>query len=247
MLSASSGRNIKLAEDILAPLGITGHYTDDEGNLTVELTIDAPGVQGATQVFNRGLTLAFGTYPMQEVPLVLSEDPTVSEVSEPVGPISDVNPLPEEVKENQPNYNNVGFTAQAIDPDGETVTYEINSLGIRGREVEFAKPEGRIRLALLGDEIAFGIGVPEDATLAVLVERELLAARPGNDIEVLNLALPAYKPVLEVRMLELFASRLALRHDLLQLRFLLVGQDPLKRHPLWLAQGRDRLVGSLTR
>ena len=67
-LSASSGRNIKLAEDILAPLGMTEHYTDNEGNLTVELTIDAPGVRGATQVFDRGVTLTFGTYPMQVSP-----------------------------------------------------------------------------------------------------------------------------------------------------------------------------------
>jgi hypothetical protein len=66
-LGASSGRNIKLAEDILAPLGMAQNYTDDEGNLTVELTIDAPGVRGATQVFDRGVTLAFGTYPMQVI------------------------------------------------------------------------------------------------------------------------------------------------------------------------------------
>ena len=67
MLGASSGRNIKLVEDILTPLGIPQHYTDDEGNLTVELTIDAPGVRGATQVFDRGVTFAFGTYPMQVI------------------------------------------------------------------------------------------------------------------------------------------------------------------------------------
>ena len=66
-LRASSGRNIKLAEDILAPLGMTEYYTDDEGNLTVELTIDAPGVRGATQVFDRGVTFTFGTYPMQVI------------------------------------------------------------------------------------------------------------------------------------------------------------------------------------
>ena len=66
-LGALSGLNVRLAEDILVSLGITGDYTDDEGNLTVELTIDAPGVRGATQVFNRGGTLAFGTYPMQVI------------------------------------------------------------------------------------------------------------------------------------------------------------------------------------
>ncbi len=67
MLEGRSGRNIRLAEDILPLLGMTENYTDDEGNLTVELTIDAPGVRGATQVFNRGVTLAFGTYPMQVI------------------------------------------------------------------------------------------------------------------------------------------------------------------------------------
>jgi len=67
MLRASSGRNIMLAEDILTPLGMTQHYTDDEGNLTVELTIDAPGVRGATQVFGRGVTFTFGTYPMHVI------------------------------------------------------------------------------------------------------------------------------------------------------------------------------------
>ena len=66
-LGASSGRNIRLGEDILTPLGIALYYTGDEGNLTVELTIDAPGVRGATQVFDRGITLGFGTYPMQVI------------------------------------------------------------------------------------------------------------------------------------------------------------------------------------
>ncbi len=62
-LGAESGRNIKLAEDILVALGIPLPYTDDGGNLMVEFTIQAPNVRGAAQVFNSDL--AFGTYPLQ--------------------------------------------------------------------------------------------------------------------------------------------------------------------------------------
>jgi len=46
ILEGSSARNIKLAEDILIPLGIPLPYTEDAGNLTLELTIEAPNVHG---------------------------------------------------------------------------------------------------------------------------------------------------------------------------------------------------------
>ena len=62
-LGARSARNVKLAEDILTPLGITTPYTTDGGNLTLELTIQAPDVAGAAQVFSSNF--AFGTYPLQ--------------------------------------------------------------------------------------------------------------------------------------------------------------------------------------
>ena len=67
-LGARSALNIKLAEDILAPSGITLPYTTDDGDLTLEFTIHAAGVKGAAQVFTNSQTLAFGTYPLQEIP-----------------------------------------------------------------------------------------------------------------------------------------------------------------------------------
>ena len=75
-LEPSSARNIKVAEDILAPLGIALPYTEDGGNLTLEFTIGAPGVRGAAQVFNNALTLAFGTYPLHVIPESLGQGPT---------------------------------------------------------------------------------------------------------------------------------------------------------------------------
>ena len=68
-LEATSARNIKLSEDILDLLpGITRPYLANGGNLTLEFTIQAANVLGAAQVFNNSLTLAFGTYPLQEIP-----------------------------------------------------------------------------------------------------------------------------------------------------------------------------------
>jgi hypothetical protein len=75
MLQASSARNIKLAEDVLAPLGILLLYTDNGGNLTLEFTIGASNVRGSGQVFSSDL--AFGTYPLQEVLSTSNVDPTV--------------------------------------------------------------------------------------------------------------------------------------------------------------------------
>ena len=74
-LQAKSALNIKLAEDILTPLGITLPYTDSDGDLTLEFTIQADGVRGATQVFSS--SLAFGTNPLQEIPSTPGGSPTV--------------------------------------------------------------------------------------------------------------------------------------------------------------------------
>ena len=74
-LQAESARNLKLAEDILAPLGIALPYVTDGGNLTLEFTIQAADALGVAQVFSSDF--AFGTYPMQEIPSTSSGSPTV--------------------------------------------------------------------------------------------------------------------------------------------------------------------------
>ena len=73
-LEATSARNIKLAEDILTPLGIPTPYTTDGGKLTLEFRIEAPDVKGVGQVFSSNL--AYGTYPLQAVPSVPIPGPT---------------------------------------------------------------------------------------------------------------------------------------------------------------------------
>ena len=76
-LGPESALNLKLAEDILTPAGIPTPHTTDSGNLTLEFTIQAAGVRGAAQVFDNSLTLALGTYPLQETPSTSSAGPTV--------------------------------------------------------------------------------------------------------------------------------------------------------------------------
>jgi hypothetical protein len=64
-LAAESALNVKLAEDILIPLGIPTPYITDGGNLVVELTIEAADVRGAAQVFSDNF--GFGTYPLEVI------------------------------------------------------------------------------------------------------------------------------------------------------------------------------------
>ena len=75
-LGPRSALNIRL-EDILDELMIPRPYETNNGNLTLEFTIGVQGVQGAAQVFNNSLTLAFGTYPLQGVPSTSAGSPTV--------------------------------------------------------------------------------------------------------------------------------------------------------------------------
>jgi len=61
-LGSKAAVNLKLAEDILVPLGISTPYVTDGGNLTLEFTIGSDNVRGVAQVFSGDF--AFGTYPL---------------------------------------------------------------------------------------------------------------------------------------------------------------------------------------
>jgi len=75
-LEAESARTIRL-EEVLTDLGIPLPYTENDGDLTLEFTILAADVRGAAQVFDNSLTLAFGTYPLQEISSTSNTNPTV--------------------------------------------------------------------------------------------------------------------------------------------------------------------------
>jgi hypothetical protein len=77
--------------------------------------------------------------------------------------------------------------------EGKRVT--INARGYRGRELSLPKPPERTRVVVLGDSVAFGLGVSDGETFA-----HLLDARE-NGIEAANLAVQGYGPDQELLVL----------------------------------------------
>ncbi len=65
----------------------------------------------------------------------------------------------------------------------------INELGIRGVMPVVPRPTAH-RVLLLGDSTFFGHGVPDDKTIATLLEADLTAR--GLDVDVVNGAIPGY-------------------------------------------------------
>jgi len=61
-LPATSGTNVRLAEDLLTPAGITLPYTTNGGNLLVVFTINAPQCVGVSNVFSP--SFSFGVTPL---------------------------------------------------------------------------------------------------------------------------------------------------------------------------------------
>jgi hypothetical protein len=87
--------------------------------------------------------------------------------------------------------------------DDNSVEVRINSLGMRGPEVEKAKPEGVYRILGLGDSFTFGVGVRDEDTFLRRLET-LLNAQPdeGRRCEVLNAGVQGYNTRDEVVCLE---------------------------------------------
>jgi lysophospholipase L1-like esterase len=82
--------------------------------------------------------------------------------------------------------------------------YRINTLGLRDdREVEPPATSER-RIVILGDSVAFGLGVDDRHTFARLLER----SPGGPPLRVLNQAVLGYKTAQEVRRFELDGWRL---------------------------------------
>jgi lysophospholipase L1-like esterase len=126
--------------------------------------------------------------------------------------------------------------------DGRKVT--INARGYRGHALALPKPPGLTRVVLLGDSIAFGLGVADGETFA-----DLLQARE-NGIEVGNMAVQGYGP--GQSLLVLLGEGLRARPDAVVMAFCLDNDfadallsvalyDGRWRKPRFVLQG-DRLV-----
>lgn len=95
-----------------------------------------------------------------------------------------------------------GNTRGYFDADNSVVC-KINSLGMRGPEVQRQKPKGTFRVLGVGDSFTFGVGVRDEDTFLRRLESSLNAA-PGatRRYEVLNAGVEGYNTRDEVLYLE---------------------------------------------
>ena len=81
----------------------------------------------------------------------------------------------------------------------ERITLEVNALGFRDRvDLTMAKPPGRKRILLVGDSIAFGLGVALEDTLGKRLETELGRRSP---VECIAVAVSGYDALQSVQLL----------------------------------------------
>jgi lysophospholipase L1-like esterase len=78
------------------------------------------------------------------------------------------------------------------------VGYTVNADGFRDRTYRRPKPPGTFRIVVLGDSLAFGYGVPLEASFPKLLEASLAGLLPG--VEVLNLGVCGYNPFTEAAL-----------------------------------------------
>ena len=93
----------------------------------------------------------------------------------------------------------------------ESVTHiRTNSLGFRDSEVQIPKPENVFRILVLGDSMAFGIGVEEKEAFPKVLEEMLNdnAKAGGVRFEVLNAGVPGYGTAQELLQYQLCGRQL---------------------------------------
>ena len=82
------------------------------------------------------------------------------------------------------------------------VTVTINSLGMRGEEIDIPKPAGTRRFITTGDSSVFGFGVEDYQVFSQVADKEL-----GEDVEGLNGAVPGYSSYQSINLLRLRALK----------------------------------------
>lgn len=85
---------------------------------------------------------------------------------------------------------------------GTPVEYRVNAAGFRGPEVELEKPEGVVRVAVLGDSFTFGTGLGDEDTWPRQLERLCNELLDAPRVEVLNFGVEGYNTTHELLVLE---------------------------------------------
>jgi lysophospholipase L1-like esterase len=105
------------------------------------------------------------------------------------------------------------------------VDVAINSFGLRDREYEIEKPEGVVRILMLGDSVTFGWGVDAEDTVAKKLEKRLSAEPQAPPVEVINAGVGNYNTVMEV--LSFVDRDSTLKPDMVVLNYFINDAEPV--------------------
>lgn len=134
------------------------------------------------------------------------------------------------------------YTVFGLKPNFKSDTVNVNSLGLRGREIE-KKGENTYRIIVLGGSAVFGGEVQNDnLTFCAVLEKELNNSKKLNNknIEVVNAGVPAYMSMQELILLE--NKLLDLKPDMVIVFdgyndvITSLKRDPRPNHPWWFSE-----------
>ncbi len=103
------------------------------------------------------------------------------------------------------------------------VMVQTDSLGMRGKDIPVAAPEGVARIAFVGDSITLGWGVAEHETFARQVVDNLVKA--GRKVDGFNLGVGNYNTVQELSSLRNVGA--GLKPDIIVLAYFLNDAEPM--------------------
>lgn len=105
----------------------------------------------------------------------------------------------------------------------DTSDPRVNAFGMRGPLPALQKPAGAFRIAVLGDSVAFGFGLPREQSFPYLLENRL-REQTGKPVEVLNFAVIGYSLA---SYLEVYKTRVRpFQPDLVLLSYVLNDMTP---------------------
>jgi len=113
----------------------------------------------------------------------------------------------------------------SLDLDLGSYRLRTNTLGFRGPEIEAVKPAGMFRILVLGDSVAYGLGVDDEVTFLRRWEKELNTEGHGR-FEVVNTGHLMYDTVQELALLR--DEGLKLQPDLVLLVFIVNDIEPTR-------------------
>jgi len=85
-----------------------------------------------------------------------------------------------------------GEVGRVLIAGGERGEFRTNAFGMREREYEVPKPDGVVRIVLLGDSFVFGLNIEARERLGARLEEALSERVPGRRFECLHLAVNSW-------------------------------------------------------